>query len=101
MDELANLDSTTVILIVGIWLAQVGLMLWALIDLVRRPSDQIRGAMKWPWVLLVLFLNLVGPVIYLTVGRVAPQAADANQPAVESDKTQKAVDALYGDGDNS
>ena len=99
MDELASLDTSVLILVAVVWLVQVALMLWALIDIVRRPSEEIRGAMKWPWVLVVLFLNLVGPIIYLAVGRIVPSVPDSHGPALERDKTQRAVDALYGDDD--
>jgi len=97
LEELANLDTSLVILISVVWLVQVALMLWALIDIVRRPSETIRGAMKWPWILLVLFVNLIGPVIYLAVGRITPAVPDEPHSALERDKTQHAVDALYGD----
>jgi hypothetical protein len=38
-----------------------------LIDLRRRPADQIRGP-KWLWTLLT-FVNFFGPVAYFSYGR--------------------------------
>jgi hypothetical protein len=38
-----------------------------LIDLRRRPADQIRGP-KWLWTLLT-FVNFFGPVAYFAYGR--------------------------------
>jgi hypothetical protein len=38
-----------------------------LIDLRRRPADQIRGP-KWMWTLLT-FVNFFGPVAYFAYGR--------------------------------
>ncbi|MCA9851051.1 MAG: PLDc_N domain-containing protein [Dehalococcoidia bacterium] len=48
-------------------LIQAGLLLFALRDWFRRPDDQIRGR-KLFW-LPALFVNFLGPIAYLTVGR--------------------------------
>ena len=42
----------------------------ALIDLKRRPADQVRGP-KWAWALAITFINSLGivPLIYFTRGR--------------------------------
>jgi hypothetical protein len=46
---------------------EAGLKVAMLIDLRRRPADQIRGP-KWLWALLAL-VNFFGPVSYFVVGR--------------------------------
>jgi hypothetical protein len=97
MDELASLDTPVLIVVILVWLVQVSLLLWALIDIVRRPSEEVRGGTKWPWVLLVLFINLVGPVIYLAAGRVPAATPEEGAPSIDADKTQRAVDTLYGE----
>jgi uncharacterized integral membrane protein len=48
---------------------QLVLMVVALIDLYRRDVSQIAFGNKWPWVLIILLLNVIGPIIYLIVGR--------------------------------
>lgn len=45
---------------------QVGL---ALFCLYRLTKDKVRFLPKWGWVLIVLFINTIGPVIYLIAGR--------------------------------
>jgi len=42
----------------------------ALVDLWRRPADQVRGS-KWAWGAAVLFVNSAGgvPLAYFTKGR--------------------------------
>ncbi len=45
---------------------QVALMLVALIDLLRR--ERTRGP-KWVWLLVILFVNLFGPIAYFILGR--------------------------------
>jgi len=47
-------------------LIQLGLVIFALIDLIRR--EKTRGP-KWVWVLIILFLNFLGPILYFVVGR--------------------------------
>jgi len=48
-------------------LIQFGLLLFALQDWFRRPDEEIRGP-KRRW-FPVLFVNFVGPLAYLVVGR--------------------------------
>jgi hypothetical protein len=47
-------------------LLQIALMVVALVDLVRR--ERTRGP-KWVWALVIVFVNLFGPVAYLLFGR--------------------------------
>ena len=53
-------------LLVPILLIQLGLMVYCLVDLARR--ERTLGP-KWLWALIVIFGELLGPVIYLVVGR--------------------------------
>ena len=53
-------------LLIPIVLIELGLLVAALIDLARRPHT--RGP-KWVWLLIILFVNLIGPIIYFIVGR--------------------------------
>ncbi|HJS28518.1 MAG TPA: PLD nuclease N-terminal domain-containing protein [Anaerolineales bacterium] len=52
--------------LVPILILQLLLIVVALVDLIRR--EKTRGP-KWIWVLVILFINLIGPIIYLLVGR--------------------------------
>ncbi len=45
---------------------QLILMVAALLDLAKRPST--RGP-KWVWVLIIVFINTIGPIIYFVAGR--------------------------------
>jgi hypothetical protein len=42
------------------------LIIIALLDLIKR--QQTYGP-KWMWVLIIVFLNIIGPIIYFLVGR--------------------------------
>lgn len=71
--ELANL-----LLIIGLWawqiavllffiLVPVALMIWAIIDLVQ--STFADSTNKLIWALVIIFMPLIGAVLYLIVGR--------------------------------
>lgn len=47
--------------------AQIALQGVALVDLARRPADQVRGP-KAAWA-AASFVNFIGPLVYLTIGR--------------------------------
>lgn len=53
-------------LLIPIILIQLALMVAALWDLIRR--EKTRGP-KWLWVIIILFLNMIGPIVYFLVGR--------------------------------
>jgi hypothetical protein len=53
-------------LLIPILIIQLVLIIFALTDLVRR--EQTRGP-KWVWVLVIVFVNMIGPIVYFLVGR--------------------------------
>jgi hypothetical protein len=52
--------------LIPIILLQLALIVIALVDLARRPK--VNGP-KWLWVLLIIFINFIGPIAYFLVGR--------------------------------
>jgi heme/copper-type cytochrome/quinol oxidase subunit 4 len=55
-------------LLLPIVLIQAALMLFALIDL-ERDERRVRGGNKIVWALIIVFVNVIGPILYLTMGR--------------------------------
>ena len=53
-------------LLVPIIIIQYGLLAVALIDVLRR--ERTRGP-KWAWILVIVLVNLIGPIVYLIFGR--------------------------------
>ncbi len=53
-------------LLIPIIAIQLILMVVALLDLVKQPAT--RGP-KWIWVLVVPFIQIIGPVLYFVFGR--------------------------------
>ena len=53
-------------LIIPIALLQLGLMIAALVDVIRR--ERTKGP-KWVWIIVVVVFNLLGPIAYFIFGR--------------------------------
>jgi hypothetical protein len=45
---------------------ELGLMIFALVNLIRRPK--VRGS-KVLWAIIIVLVQIVGPILYLTIGR--------------------------------
>ena len=52
--------------LIPIILLQLALLVVALIDLSRRPK--VNGP-KWIWVIVIIFINFIGPIAYFLIGR--------------------------------
>jgi hypothetical protein len=55
-------------LVAPIVIIQLGLMIAALIDL-ERDERRVRGGSKLVWALVIVFINVVGPILYFVAGR--------------------------------
>jgi len=52
--------------LIPVVLIELGLLVFALTDLIRR--ERTKGP-KWMWGLIVVLVGIIGPVIYLLAGR--------------------------------
>jgi hypothetical protein len=68
MEPITSFDKFQELLpyIIPIVLLQLTLMIVALVDLVRR--EKTHGP-KWVWTLVIIFGELLGPIIYFVFGR--------------------------------
>ena len=57
-----------VALVVPIVLIQLGLMVAALFDL-EHEDRRVRGGNKLVWILVIVFVNVIGPIAYFVAGR--------------------------------
>ena len=55
-------------LLIPIVAIQLGLMIGALIDL-EREERRVRGGSKAVWAVVIVFVNIVGPILYFVAGR--------------------------------
>ncbi len=53
--------------IIPLVLIQLILVVIALVDLIRR--EKVRYLPKWLWAIIIIFGELIGPIIYLIIGR--------------------------------
>lgn len=64
-----NADFGTLLaILVPIIVIQLGLLVWALYDL-TRPERRVKGDSKVVWALVIIFINIIGPILYFLVGR--------------------------------
>jgi hypothetical protein len=54
--------------LIPVFLLQLSLLVWALVALLR-PKTPPRLLNKWVWLAIIVCVNLVGPILFLTIGR--------------------------------
>ncbi len=52
--------------LIPVVLIELGLLVFALVDLIRR--EHTKGP-KWMWGIIIVVVNIIGPIVYLLVGR--------------------------------
>jgi Phospholipase_D-nuclease N-terminal len=61
-------DTQILLLLLPIIVIEVGLLLFALRDLLR-PERRVRGDSKLMWGIIVVVFGFVGPILYFVIGR--------------------------------
>mgnify|MGYP001604728589 CR=1 FL=1 len=61
------MSSQMILLIVPIAIVELGLLAFALNDLIKR--KKVKGGNKWVWAALIVFIQLIGPILYFVLGR--------------------------------
>ena len=64
-----NITGLILAVVIPLLLIQVGLIVWALVDLAKR--ERVKGGSKVVWVLVIVLLEFIGPILYLAWGREA------------------------------
>jgi len=98
--QLADLPTGVLVGVIVVGVIQVALDVIALVDLYRRPTNQVALGNKWIWVAIVLLVNLLGAIGYLVVGRKPASVAEVAPPVPSVSRTEGIADALYGRGNN-
>jgi hypothetical protein len=98
--SLSAISTPVLILLAALALVEIGLDVVALVDLYRRPTSQVAIGNKWIWVVIILLVNLLGPILYLAIGRKpAPGTASFDSPGRSRKQVDSVVDSLYGTGE--
>jgi ABC-2 type transport system ATP-binding protein len=63
-----TIDPTLLALIVPLIVIQLAMMILAIVDLLRD-DRAVRGGSKAVWAVIIVFINLIGPILYFIVGR--------------------------------
>jgi Phospholipase_D-nuclease N-terminal len=74
LENSLSISGAVLAALVPLVVIEVGLWIWALVDLVRR--DRVRGGSKLLWAVVILLLEVVGPIVYLAWGRNAEPPQD-------------------------
>ena len=60
--------TTVVLLLAPLVVLEVGLLVFALVDLLR-PERRVVGGSKLVWALVIVLIGTIGPLVYLLAGR--------------------------------
>jgi hypothetical protein len=63
-----KMNGTLLLLLLPIVVIELGLMIVSLYDL-TRPERKVKGDNKIAWAVVIVVFNLLGSLLYLTVGR--------------------------------
>lgn len=101
--DLATLPVAVWVILGVVLIAELALLVVAVVDLVRRPRERVTFGNKWVWAAIIVLVNLIGPILYLAIGRQpAPATAAQQQPTAPAERTTMSAvaDALYGKRDD-
>lgn len=59
-------EMNILLLLLPVVLIQLALMIFALVDLSKNSNP---NGPKWMWALIIILINLVGPIVYFVIGR--------------------------------
>ncbi len=94
---------TGALIALGVYVVfQLGLEIYALVKMFQTPEDRLLFGKRWPWVLIILFVNLIGAIVFLVAGRkpeIVVEPVGAQQAPV-TDRARRATDVLYGGGND-
>jgi hypothetical protein len=98
LQDSLELSPGLVVLIGAVVVVQVGLLVAALVDLLRRPDEAVTGGRRWVWVVVVVLVQTIGPLVYFAAGRRPRPVADPQpaRPASPEDPARRTVELLYG-----
>lgn len=101
MSALSDMPMWALVALVMYGVFQIGFEIYALVVLFNTPEERLAFGKRWMWVLIILFINLIGAVVFLVAGRKPVIAAD--QPGAQSlpdvNRARRATDVLYGGKD--
>lgn len=95
--DLSALPTPVMIALAALVVVQVTLLVVSLVALVRAPRERLVFERKWPWALIIVLVNVVGPILFLAVGRRAAPVDVSQSAEPQGDRVTRAVENLYGE----
>lgn len=103
LDQLLDLPTGVLVLLGVVIVIQLALLVVGVVAWVRTPEAQMPRPNKWVWLVLILFVQTLGPITFLLVRRSeAKYAAAARSEAVPGPRhaatrsPAETADLLYG-----
>jgi hypothetical protein len=53
--------------LIPLFVLEIALLVIALVDVVKR--ERVKGGNKVVWLLVIIFISIIGPIVYLLLGR--------------------------------
>ncbi|HEY5548845.1 MAG TPA: PLD nuclease N-terminal domain-containing protein [Coriobacteriia bacterium] len=95
-DALQGLPTWGLAVIGVLIVVQLVLDVIALLDLYKRPSEELTIANKWIWAVIILLVSMFGAILYLIIGRKPALVAEVAPSAPVASRAARAADSLYG-----
>jgi len=95
--DLTNVPTPMLIALVVGGTVQLVCEVVALVVLARTPADRVTLGRRWPWALIIVLVNLIGAVVFLTVGRRPAPVTEPAPPVGRDAAVQAVVEELYPD----
>lgn len=99
LSSLTTLPAGVLVLFVVLAVLELALDVLALVVLVRTPKERVTMP-KWGWALLIIFINLIGSILFLAIGRRPPPVVAPPAPgdaAAARLSASSVATALYGE----
>lgn len=96
--DLSDLPTPAVIVLALLVVVLMALLAVSLVLLWRTPRERLVFERKWPWVLIIVLVNAIGPIVFLAVGRRGAAADVTASAQPRGDSVARAVGNLYGEG---
>jgi len=93
--SLADLPGWALGVVVVLGVIEVGLLVVALVRLVRTPAGRLTLPI-WAWALIIVFVTTLGPIAFLVAGRRPPELSGDVPRAAAPGRAGSAADLLYG-----
>ena len=94
MDKILALPMPALVAIGVLIVVQLTMQVLALIDAAKRPASGLTLP-RWGWVVIIVFGEILGPIVYWVAGRKPAAAADTRAAVPAAARASDAAGLLY------